>query len=279
MNIVLVCIGNFQEYILINLQQLLRLSHNNIYVITNNYLFQKFDSFQGKITLVAIEDLPDSFNYSSRSVLNLTFRNGFWLYTSLRFFYLYEFMKKYNICDVIHLENDVMIYYNSEVLSDKLYRNKIYLPFDTFKRNIASIMYIPNHIIFEKVLLLYDINKNDMENFSSISNQTGLIDNFPIFIEDTKESLEYQFITKNFNRFNFIFDAAAIGQYLGGVDPRNIEGDSRGFINETCIIKYNKYNIFWKTEDGIRRPFIEIDNDTYPIFNLHIHSKNLKEFS
>ena len=29
-------------------------------------------------------------------------------------------------------------------------------------------------------------------------------------------------ITKNFKHYNAIFDAAAIGQYLGGIDPRNI---------------------------------------------------------
>jgi hypothetical protein len=64
---------------------------------------------------------------------------------------------------------------------------------------------------------------------------------------------------------------------LGGVDPRNAPGDTRGFVNETCIIKFDKYSFFWKT-DGIKRPFIMIDGNEYPIFNLHIHSKNLKDF-
>jgi hypothetical protein len=187
-------------------------------------------------------------------------------------------MKKYNINNVIHLENDVMLYYNCNVLTDNINQDKIFLPFDTFQRNIASVMYVPNHKIFANVLKLYDINKNDMENFCRIYQVSGLIDNFPIFIENKNESPEYQFVTKNFNKFNFIFDAAAIGQFLGGVDPRNIPGDSTGFVNETCIIKFDKYKLFWKIEDGIRRPFVEVNDNTYPIFNLHIHSKNLKLF-
>ena len=75
-----------------------------------------------------------------------------------------------------------------------------------------------------------------------------------------------------------IFDAAAIGQYLGGVDPRNIEGDTRGFINETCIIKYNKYKFEWIKIDELFIPHIIIDSNKYKICNLHIHCKNLKNF-
>ena len=66
---------------------------------------------------------------------------------------------------------------------------------------------------------------------------------------------------------------------MGGIDPRNTPGDTTGFINETCVIKYNEYKIYWVTgDDTISRPFIEIDGIEVPIFNLHIHSKNLERF-
>ena len=35
-----------------------------------------------------------------------------------------------------------------------------------------------------------------------------------------------------------------MGQYLSGVDPRNNPNNTVGFINETCVIKYNNCNIF-----------------------------------
>ena len=82
-----------------------------------------------------------------------------------------------------------------------------------------------------------------------------------------------------FNKFNCIFDAAAIGQYLGGIDPRNQIGDTRGFINETCFIKYNNYTFFWIiNENGLYQPHIFINNNYIKIINLHIHSKNLNKF-
>lgn len=283
MHVVLVCINNFQEYILTNIKQLVRLGHKSIYVITNREFFAKFSEFSENITLVAIEDFTDSYNYNANTKLDNQFRGGFWALTSARFFYLYEFMRSKTIENVIHLENDVLIYHNVDMLDRILDKTKIYMPFDTFTRNIASIMYIPNHSIFKTVLDKYDFSKNDMENFSIIQSQTGIIENFPIFVEDPSGSPEYQFVTKNFQKFNMIFDAAAIGQYLGGVDPRNIPGDTTGFVNETCIIKYDQFRFIWNVIDGIKCPFIVVEHDcgmdcSYPIFNLHIHSKLLENF-
>ena len=57
MNLILVSIGNFQEYILDNIKQLLRLEISNIYVITNSVFFDKFDLYKDKINLIAIETL------------------------------------------------------------------------------------------------------------------------------------------------------------------------------------------------------------------------------
>ena len=241
MNIVLVCLHNFQEYILINIKQLILLGHSNIYIITNQCFFERFDWYKENIILVAVEDLPDTYNYNQYNTMDPHFRNGFWMLSSSRFFYLYDFMKQYNIDNVIHLENDVLIYYNCDQLKDKFNSGYVYLPFDSFERNIASIMFIPNHQIFKQVLDKYDFGENDMMNFARIQKQTGLIDHFPIFVNSQCKNLEYQFVTKNFSSFHFIFDSAAIGQYLGGVDPRNIPGNTTGFINETCVIKYNNY--------------------------------------
>jgi len=278
MNIVLVCITNFQEYILSNIEQLIKLNHKNIYILTNNNLFIHFSKYEHLIKLINIDDLIDTYNFYSNTYLDKSFRNGFWTLASLRFFYIYEFMKKYEINDVIHLENDVLIYYNCDILIDKLDKNNIYLPFDSFNRNIASIMYIPTASIFKLVLDNYDMTKNDMENFSIIKQKIGLINNFPIFNNQQSLNSEISFVSTNFDKFNYIFDAAAIGQYLGGVDPQNDQSNTVGFVNETCIIKYNIYEIYWFNVDNIIRPFITIDNNAIPIFNLHIHCKNLFKF-
>ena len=280
MNIVLTCINNFQEYIVTNIEQLIRLNHSNIYVITNKQFSHHFTKFNDTVKLFYIEDLDlDGSVFKFRTNLDSHFRGGFWMLTSYRFFVIYEFMKKYNISNVIHLENDVLIYYNCDELLGKVDNQFMYMPFDSNRRNIASIVYIPDHEIYEKILNKYDMNNTDMSNFRNIQIQTGLIRNFPIFKTcDTTD--ETKFVTANFDTFKFIFDAAAMGQYLGGVDPANVgkNVNTIGFVNDTCIIKYNNYSFEWVVSNNINRPFIKIDDVLYPIFNLHIHSKNLLKF-
>jgi len=278
MNIVLVCIKNFQEYILSNIEQLLRLDHKNIYVLTNKCFFDRFVQFNDRITLVNIDNLIDTYDYYSKTNLNKGFRNGFWPLASLRFFYIYEFMRRFNVNDVIHLENDVLIYYNCDEIMSKFDKRFMYIPFDTLNRNIASIIYIPTADIFKNVLDNYDNDVSDMYVFNFIQKKTGLIQNLPIFIYDTIVIPEISFVSQNYDNFKFIFDAAAMGQFLGGVDPQNIDGDTCGFVNETCIIKYNNYEFDWIIINDVKKPFIKINEQMIPIFNLHIHCKNLKQF-
>ena len=278
-SIVLVCLENFQEYILTNIAQLLKLGHTELYIITNEHLMHEFEPFSNVLKLISAEKLADPFDFKGKSSLDKEFRGGFWHHTSARFFAIHSFMLKYGVQNVIHIENDVLLYYDCNktlleaLLETLIGSNKLHIPFDTYERNIASIVYIPNHEIFGQILEHYDFGKNDMYNFSEIRKKTGLINNLPIFVSQTTNA-ERAFVTNGYKKY--IFDAAAIGQLIGGVDPRNAGGDTRGFMNETCVIKYNdEGEIFWKIIEGFNKPFIRVKGVEVPIFNLHIHCKNL----
>ena len=284
-SLVLVCLENFQEYILTNIAQLLRLGHTEIYVLTNQHLFHEFEPFNDILKLVDVEMLEDPFDFKGKSSLDKGFRGGFWFHTSARFFVIHAFMLKHGVKDVIHIENDVLLYYNVDEEFDYGNDKKMYIPFDTYERNIASIVYIPDADVFSKILEHYDFGKNDMYNFSEIRKRTQLIQNLPIFVDGEGDALsvgntlvgntlEKAFVTNGFKKY--IFDAAAIGQLVGGVDPRNVAGETRGFVNETCVIKYKEEGeIIWREVDGFNKPFIKIFMKEVPIFNLHIHCKNL----
>lgn len=280
MNVVLVCVDNFQEYILINIKQLIRLKHKNIFVITNIRFFDLFSEFKEQIVLVACENLDDYYNYKPGKNIDNSFRNGFWGLTSKRFFSIHSFMKQRNIDNVFHIENDVLIYHNCDKLKSLIDNKKICVPADTYNRSIASVIYIPNSGILGQFLDKYNNQVNDMVNLSYCQRiMPQLFDNFPICVESENYTPEQRFVTRTFSRFNMIFDAAAMGQYLGGIDPRNNPNNTIGFINETSVIKYGSYQFIWHTPtDNIRKPFIKVDNTFIPIFNLHIHSKNLAMF-
>ena len=286
-SIVLVCLGVFQEYIMTNIAQLIRLGHTKIYVLTNAALIPHFEPFSDVIHLIPVETLNDSFDFMRRSTQDKEYRGGFWHHTSARFFVLYEFMARTGVKNVIHIENDVIIYYNCDKVLSVPLLNKpdLYIPFDSYERNIASIVYIPSAIILAQILVHYNYEKNDMYNFCEIRQQTDRIQQFPIFVEERALDLstvdgERAFVSRGWSQFGgYIFDAAAIGQYVGGVDPRNCPGDTRGFVNETCVIKYaDEGVVIWKTDgdDDVKRPFLQRNNQQIvPIFNLHIHSKAL----
>jgi hypothetical protein len=264
MKVILISIGNFQEYILHNIKNLLLHENNDITIITNLEFFSYFNEYN--IELIDCNSLDD-LNYNKKSQLDRHFRNGFWYFASLRLFYLYTYIKKYNIEHCVHIENDVLVYENLDNLPKK---NFIYAPFDSYERVIPSFIYISNHETFKPILDNYNNSLNDMENLAKF-NFIKPLPIFPIINEIIK-------FNENFNEFNCIFDAAAIGQYLGGIDPRNQDGDTRGFINETCIIKYNNFKFYWIKENNLYKPFILINNNLIKIINLHIHSKQLQNF-
>jgi len=109
-----------------------------------------------------------------------------------------------------------------------------------------------------------------------------------------RENVSY-FPTGILGNEKYVIDGAAIGQYLGGIDPRNIPGYSipsniiqvtynnptKGFINETSDLKINKCRISYdiKHNENTTLPLLCYNLNNIPIYNLHIHSKQLYQFS
>ena len=267
--IVLVSTGLFQTYIKENINQLLKFEFD-IHVILDFPFFKELDEYKYTIKLIDSSTLKTNFDINSK--LDKNFRNGFWNNTSKRLFLVYEYMKMKELKNVIHLENDVLLYSNMKYN----FQEKIYITMDSKNRCIPGIIYIPKYELFTKLIENYDFTKNDMINLANFyKNNKDITTTLPII----DNSLDKSIYNENFEEFNSIFDGAAIGQYLGGVDPRNIAGDSTEFVNETCEIKYDKYTFKWLKKEKYYFPYIEINNKLIAINNLHIHSKNLKKFN
>lgn len=107
---------------------------------------------------VAAESLPKQAQhakFSKESKLDKKFRQGFWTFTTERFFYLAELIHHYNLTDVFHLENDVMIYTSLEELLPVFkaqYQNKIGATFDNDSRCIPGLVYIASYFPIEQLI-------------------------------------------------------------------------------------------------------------------------------
>ena len=269
--VVLTCLGNFQEYILDSIHNLVVHGNTHIVIITEPEFFSRFAEFH-MVTLIDRTSLSDDFDFESTSKLDRSFRGGFWHLASARLFVLYAYLKTFNVERCLHIENDVMVYANADTLPWN--PNGMSVVYDCAERVIPSVVWIPTPSTLRDILVRYNVTLNDMTNLARFD-----LEHLPIFPDSStlgsppfSEGLVK--ISCNYPRYGYVFDGAAMGQYIDGVDPRNQPGDTRGFVNETCIIKYNHYRFIWRRG----RPFLDVLGQVFPIFNLHIHSKNLRKF-
>ena len=200
-------------------------------------------------------------------------------------------MLKYNLENVFHLENDNLIYSDlSENINIFVDDYKIAAVLDNDQRCIPGFIFFKNVDYLSQLtdFILTRNGKNDMETIAEFKKETDIVKNLPVIPKNYEDSMtsnigsttqnpeNYYF---NIDKFESIFDGAAIGQYIGGVDPRNQPGDTTGFINESSLFDVSKFEFEFENDDKNRKiPFLKYKNDRYKVNNLHIHSKNLKKF-
>ncbi|MFH1254838.1 MAG: hypothetical protein V1646_05430, partial [bacterium] len=165
---------------------------------------------------------------------------------------------------------------------------------DNDDRCIPSFIYVPNKdamLQFAEFMVENAYSrKNDMEVLGLYKKQYPIkMKNLPIIPDSYTVSYPLESasgcktenasaFSTNIDKFQSIFDGAAIGQYLGGADSRN--GPScPGFINENCL--FNPANFGYELQVDVHDrlvPYLLFRDKKYRINNLHIHSKNLKPF-
>lgn len=250
------------------------------------------------ISLESLEESKDHSYFIKIKKGDTKVNKNFWRFTLERFFYLEEFASQYNLENIFHLENDVMLYVNLETLLPLFinHYSNIAATFDNDNRCIAGFIYFKNKTALKNLSTFISkqakTDLNDMILLSYYRQLKGVdeIDFLPIIYPDYINKHELLSITgnspstpsnyyKNFDQFESVFDAAALGQYLGGINPKNgLKGP--GFINEKCVFNPSYLNIIWiKDEENRSVPYMSYKDKLIRINNLHIHCKNLKNFS
>lgn len=268
------------------------------YAIDNALQNPLFD--QDNVEFVACEKLIKTEVhklFSQKSSLDRNSREGFWFKATERFFYLDELMRQYDLHDVVHMEYDNMLYVDVHELLPVFRRyNNIAATFDAEDRCIAGLIYIANpESLHSLVSFFTDMASRGVFEMQAIAlfkrmHSADDIDHLPIVMPEYVEqyglrstigqtTAHPENYMKYITEFDSIFDAAAWGQFLGGIDPRN--GPSiPGFINETCLFNPSRIECKWKIDDkGRKVPYAYMGDKGYRINNLHIHSKNLKAFA
>lgn len=223
-----------------------------------------------------------------REVFNNPHSQGFWRYCIERFYYLLAWAETHlePQDSFFHIENDIMVYQPIERI-EELCRGiddttQIWATFDCDKRCIPGLIWFRNPKALRDMCIHMSTSAqpNDMFMIGEYRQQfPNLIKAFPV-IPDPKGP---HGLGEYFIEFGTLFDAAAIGQYMGGtfrgpkmfVPPFDFSFPyDIGFENETSAFLVKAFKICWKQKGDLWFPFA----GEIPIANLHIHSKQLSMF-
>lgn len=270
--LLLVHIGDhFPEYINDCIYQLQKVTDITVHVLISGAHSAKV---KGTVTVFPLEDIQTGKqrkDFEVKSTLNSSFRGGFWKFAMMRFFYIYDHMVSQSLSNVFHIENDNLIFVDFLQMLDQFREKSMWCVMDSKTRCIPSFLYFKDTQIvsrlIDRCIQEASNNINDMFALGKFRNNSmGEIGTLPI-ISNYAEPIDLMFYQAALD-FKFLFDGAAVGQYIGGVDSGTT--DTRGFINETCEFKCNKVTIEWRD----KKPFL----NGMPLVNLHIHSKDLKRW-
>jgi hypothetical protein len=272
--LILVHIGDhFPEYMNDCISQLQKISEIPVHVLISGAHSAKL---KGNVSIFPLEDIQvgkQRKDFETRSTLNSSFRGGFWKFSMMRFFYIFDHMVSQALSDVFHIENDNLIFVDFLEALEQFREKSMWCVMDSKTRCIPSFLYFKDAQIVSRLLGTCinqaSIQITDMFALGKFRNDTmDEVGNLPI-ISNYAEPIDPIFYQAAPD-FKFLFDGAAVGQYIGGVDPRNNSGITIGFINETCEFKCNKATIEWRD----KKPWL----NGMPLVNLHIHSKDLKRW-
>jgi hypothetical protein len=276
-DIILVHSGNTFPIYINDCIEILKIYGFNIHLIIESK-FHKNITANRDIKTIDINDIID-YRYTQYSIKNydMSFRDSFYKRTSSRFFIIDNYAKKYQIESFFHIENDIALFSNliniKQYLETSTYDIAIIM--DSPVRCVPSLIWYKNSIASTR-LGNYIYNHNyvdDMKNLAIFFHQNrNTVINLPITpleIIDTQHNINFSSI---YPEILSIFDGAAIGQYLYGTDQSNSIKSGSGFINETCVVDYSKFDIYNKPE-----PYIRLNSFEVKINNLHMHCKNLKQ--
>lgn len=221
-----------------------------------------------------LKDFNEVCDFKRHGQPNTTYpsTHDFWHRTAERIFYVEEHASNNKLSNFFHLENDVVMYHPvSESTLDAEFKDKVSVIRMSQTHTTFAFCYVPEYKQLRKLCnffieVLFHLGEDALIKYGGYDHvsemsllnmalRNKVVGTFPILPSDAKR---------------FVYDPGSYGQYLGGTN----NGHGPGFIDPTHYIGsyMQDTNIAPKIENGI--PTI----GDKKIFNLHIHSKNLKDF-
>ena len=241
--------------------------------------------FSGLCATTAIDDFydPTQFVAARRNFdSDHTFRDGFWLKSAERYFVLAQYMDVFGVDRLVHAELDTLTFALDRFVAnlERSGERGIFLPFDHPTRSIASLVYVNDPAALGE-LVRFTITtttpvQHDMDLLARFAKHSPRsVRRLPTLESLTTPTAFAELACPAITpaQLGGIIDAASIGQWIGGIDPRN-----RGFG-----LHWNHFENEFATRDALRSLDIVLaasgptarvgDLEEVHLYNLHLHSK------
>ena len=223
------------------------------------------------------------------------FRKGFWRLTLERLFILEKFHESKKNLKVLHIESDVFLFPNFPIQKFEALEEVSWLKVSS-SRDAAALVYLPTPAqtsrLVSRMIEELKLGKwlDDMEMLSTIMKKYPDEYRYLPGLNPSHKELQSSIfdsshiakhLTSNFQVFEGIFDAAHLGIWLTGWDPRNSYGftrvkDSTRISDTTSLLKPENVNFRFDEFNCLK--YVNGSKST-DVFSLHIHSKSMKIFS
>jgi hypothetical protein len=232
------------------------------------------NAFSNNVNIVNINDLNLNFDhlpYYKNDQMPL------WRTSALRFFYIEEFIRRANLNDVFHFDNDILIYEDLNLILKNIKDSKFLITRHKETEAVCGFVYIKDYNSISGICrsLLEYMHKNEKELESQLGSMPHEMRLLGQIFNESKLISEFPILPwwKNFDKFNSVFDPSSYGQYIC-YNKMIHEGSKNRFI-DTQILN-NKIKV--EFDNQLKVPFIYFNDFKIKINNLHIHCKNLQDY-
>lgn len=293
MNVAYAFIGSIPSYTVDTVHQLRLFYDGPVYFIISDYESPFVSILQNKYN-VEIVRYDSVYHQDFNDVVTLAYnkfciverlkgREKLFIYSFERFFILYNLMNQRGLNNVFFMEIDNLVYDDPRIWLSEFSKQEMAYMYDNHERFASGLCYIKSfdylqlfldhciHFILSTNLFLTEMTAL----YEFYTTHKDSVQMLPVHWTDQTIPIEAHCCYGNYG--NSIFDAAAMGVFLGGADPIHTDGViTKGLKNQWSFIDYTHYKYKWEVDDkGRNIPYIFDGNTWIKINNLHIHSKDL----
>ena len=268
--------------------------NSNVYLISDIKT-----NYKGVISIVNSDIISDQTQdiVSHNIYKNTNYeKNPLWESSLIRIFAIRDLASRYSIQDIIHFDNDVLIYAKADEVAKLFAKDKVNITRSNEKSLVFGYSYFHDFKILDKLCnRLYELI---MINICDKNWKSKPINEMRLLQMIYGEMPEFFNILNSYPLKNnaYVFDPAIYGQIVGGshfrprrffpksvyrvgyIDTRRRYLPRGGWLDLSHEVadKFLADNtkLFFKN----RVPFLKNKNGTFKIANLHIHSKELRKY-